>query len=384
MLLPQGDRAEIAEVAPMKDLTRWSHSRLLGLTVLVSAAIMGLSLVETIAAPFAIPTHTITRSLPPAFSGAESSPGTRRSEPGAFLCGVPMPKATFICERCGDSYVAYTCHRRGRHNYCGDTCSRAARNGMAIPRRQTGRDIPCSQCGTAVYVIPSRERIRQRHFCSRRCMGAWQSANRAGGNSPKWVEREQLACYHCGTPFSRLECMVNSERVFCSSECHAASRIGDVCPEKRRGQVLPCAHCGNERYVPASKMDAYSRHFCGQQCMSAWQSEHWRGPNSHLWKGGAAETHRRWMTTSEYREWRDTCRERDGWRCVLCDATDKLHVHHKVTYADRPDMRADLYNGVTVCSPCHYGLHGKRGRTIAQGMAAEASAVKERLGEGSH
>lgn len=49
---------------------------------------------------------------------------------------------------------------------------------------------------------------------------------------------------------------------------------------------------------------------------------------------------------------------RDGWRCILCDSTEGLQVHHVIL---RSQGGSDLVqNLVTLCWKCHAQVHGTR------------------------
>jgi hypothetical protein len=56
--------------------------------------------------------------------------------------------------------------------------------------------------------------------------------------------------------------------------------------------------------------------------------------------------------------WVKAVKDRDGWKCVECGATDRLHAHHIKRWCDYPDLRYDMDNGKTLCHPCHEAAHG--------------------------
>jgi 5-methylcytosine-specific restriction endonuclease McrA len=83
-----------------------------------------------------------------------------------------------------------------------------------------------------------------------------------------------------------------------------------------------------------------------------------RHPN---WKGG-----RPWKRFAEprYLAWRTAVLERDGYICQQCGRRCKkyergLAAHHIKPYADYPDLRYEVSNGLTLCRRCHISLHGK-------------------------
>lgn len=58
-------------------------------------------------------------------------------------------------------------------------------------------------------------------------------------------------------------------------------------------------------------------------------------------------------------EWRLQVLCRDDNECQHCGATEQLHVHHIVRWADEPMLRVNVGNGITLCNTCHAKEHGK-------------------------
>ena len=65
-----------------------------------------------------------------------------------------------------------------------------------------------------------------------------------------------------------------------------------------------------------------------------------------------------------YRAWRTSVFDRDKYTCAVCGRRGvKLNAHHIESWADFPDRRYDIDNGITLCQDCHKQLHKKlRGR----------------------
>jgi len=72
----------------------------------------------------------------------------------------------------------------------------------------------------------------------------------------------------------------------------------------------------------------------------------------------------------EYKEWRKNVYERDKYTCQVCNQIGyDLNAHHLENYADNPELRITLENGITLCEDCHKDFHHKYGRgnnTLAQ------------------
>lgn len=78
--------------------------------------------------------------------------------------------------------------------------------------------------------------------------------------------------------------------------------------------------------------------------------------------------------TYEYYQWRSAVLHRDEHRCQDCGSQQELHAHHikpfhniiteyNITTLNSAKNCAelwDLYNGITLCSRCHYNRHKKK------------------------
>jgi hypothetical protein len=100
------------------------------------------------------------------------------------------------------------------------------------------------------------------------------------------------------------------------------------------------------------------------------------GDKSPLWKGGVTPEITRIRTSSEYGQWRTSVFTRDAYTCQKCSAHSGkghaviLEAHHMDCFADFPEKRLDVDNGITLCKECHhefslrYGmLHNRKWQT---------------------
>ena len=83
-------------------------------------------------------------------------------------------------------------------------------------------------------------------------------------------------------------------------------------------------------------------------------SERKRGENNHFWKGGINGENDTLRHRREYKEWRTSVYERDNYTCQCCGIRgSKLNAHHINSFADYPELRYDIMNGITLCTKCH-------------------------------
>lgn len=92
--------------------------------------------------------------------------------------------------------------------------------------------------------------------------------------------------------------------------------------------------------------------------MSAAKRGQFLGPDNPNWRGGIQLRH---PERNRYpaKMWVKAVKDRDGWKCVECDATDRLHAHHIKRWKDYAELRYEVSNGVTLCHKCHELAHGR-------------------------
>lgn len=208
----------------------------------------------------------------------------------------------------------------------------------------------------------------------------------------------------------------NRHRIFCSDECKNKAgpwnrdRVGLPANRPRNGTIKQCAECGQDFYVPASRlgaqycsMDCYhnerwnersqvkkciicgvefitqpsnTKVTCGEACSRKYKSQTHKGDKSHFWRGG--------KTAPYVGEWRTRRREaldRDGYRCVLCESTDRIQVHHIVPY--RYSKSHDLNNLVCLCRSCHSKEELKVNKSSREGLLKRWSVYTTNKGKSS-
>lgn len=62
-------------------------------------------------------------------------------------------------------------------------------------------------------------------------------------------------------------------------------------------------------------------------------------------------------TSKEVRDWRKAVLKRDNKKCVDCGKDKRLHAHHVLSWAEHPEFRINISNGITLCGDCHSERH---------------------------
>ena len=86
------------------------------------------------------------------------------------------------------------------------------------------------------------------------------------------------------------------------------------------------------------------------------------GSKSHLWKGGITKENLLIRMGVEFRLWREAVFARDNWTCQKCGIRSGLHPHHIQNFAQYPELRFAIDNGITFCEKCHREFHKIYGR----------------------
>jgi len=82
------------------------------------------------------------------------------------------------------------------------------------------------------------------------------------------------------------------------------------------------------------------------------------GKNCHLWKGGITDENHKIRSSIEFRLWRKAVFERDNFTCQKTGIKGGyLVAHHINNFAEYPELRFAIDNGITLSKQTHYNFH---------------------------
>jgi len=128
------------------------------------------------------------------------------------------------------------------------------------------------------------------------------------------------------------------------------SNIGRIPWNKGLGnKSFKCLVCGKK----VSDKSYRRKKFCSKECKDLY-SHLMRGENHWNYKGKNDKLQRTW---SQYKEWHRKVLEKDNFTCQVCGKRGgKLEVHHIKSFADYPDLRFEVSNGIAVHKTCHLAI----------------------------
>lgn len=88
-----------------------------------------------------------------------------------------------------------------------------------------------------------------------------------------------------------------------------------------------------------------------------------RGSKSHLWKGGVTPINFKIRNSLDYTLWRESVFIRDNYICQKYKISGgKLVAHHIQNFAQYPELRFAIDNGITLSKKAHKEFHKKYGK----------------------
>jgi len=84
----------------------------------------------------------------------------------------------------------------------------------------------------------------------------------------------------------------------------------------------------------------------------------YKGKDNWMWKGGLTPENVKIRNSPQMNEWRRAVFKRDNYVCQLCHKKGgRLNAHHIDCFSERPELRFDIMNGITLCVECHLSVN---------------------------
>jgi hypothetical protein len=198
-----------------------------------------------------------------------------------------------------------------------------------VPANTKGRQWKC-QCSCGNIVISKLNNLKNGHTTSCGCFR-------------KEATSKRLTKDLTGQIFGKLTVM---NRVY-----------GEGISNDAHSQWLCLCECGKTTVTSSRFLTSGHTKSCG--CYRADNNTLFKCDERHpAWKGGVTSLKPGYKGTKEFRLWRKAVFQRDQRICQSCSATGgELHAHHLKSWAEYPELRFAIDNGLTLCEPCHMAWH---------------------------
>ena len=129
-------------------------------------------------------------------------------------------------------------------------------------------------------------------------------------------------------------------------------------PEIHADEKVLCA-CGCGEFINKFDRRGRERFYAKGHCAKGhFKSEDVSGEKGCKWKGGITPVNDKIRHGKKYDLWRKAIYLRDNYTCKECGKQYiGIIAHHIKAFADYPELRFDIDNGVTLCRSCHLKLH---------------------------
>ena len=198
---------------------------------------------------------------------------------------------------------------------------------------KNGGIISCEICGHQFYRSQFFITTRPQRFCSKKCLGKYQSGERA----PRWKEDAQLyRCAYCNKEFRGLSQRQKNKNNFCSALCYHSWCSGENNYAWRGGGPRGhCDYCEKEFVVTRQRLKARKNIFCSRECFKAWfqgKNNHQHGKTGELSPAYVNGHGKYYPYPPEFNnQLKENIRERDDHQCQFCGTTQngrKFPIHH--------------------------------------------------------
>lgn len=182
--------------------------------------------------------------------------------------------------------------------------------------------------------LPQSPSSKQK-FCTRKCAYEFEKS-----------QTLEYPCHHCKTPLRRVKSMIKP-RMFCSRACSSKYTARPL-----KYKPFTCQHCKTTTEIHCQNK---KKKYCSYVCNGLARRSSTRPNSARL--------------AARLATWGRKVRKRDGHKCVRCGGRNKLQAHHRLSFAEYPNLRYEVDNGETLCIDCHAEEHPKIAHLIRSKLA---------------
>ena len=243
---------------------------------------------------------------------------------------------------------------------------------MSFITRDPGRILLCRKCNSVAQVVIDRfgEDYLWSHWHNSNSLNPWDIS--AGSNRIQVIIQCDLKDYHVytqvassfakgiGCPYC-INRKVHANDSFAVMNPAIITRWSDknlkspfeYSPHSEDKVWFKCPLGVHDDYLQRISNAAIYGFRC-PECSREETSERMKGSGSIFWKGGINGKNDTLRHRREYKQWRTLVYQRDGYTCQCCGSHGgRLNAHHINQFADYPELRYELNNGITLCEDCH-------------------------------
>lgn len=179
-------------------------------------------------------------------------------------------------------------------------------------------------------------------------------------------------CEYCGKEFNDFK---NGKKKYCCKECYWKSLEGKTTwnkgiPQSKEAKIKTSKKLTGNKYPNRKRISEEDKDKIRQTLLKKYASgeliavipEPRYGKEHHNWKGGITSESEKIRKSTEYKLFRKYCFERDNFTCQISGQPGgELVVHHINNFADFPELRTSISNGITMTKELHKQFHKRYG-----------------------
>lgn len=211
----------------------------------------------------------------------------------------------------------------------------------------------CIICGTIFYKKSSHSRKywEKRKLCSIKCHGIFTSI----------IQKGRVITWGDKISKSKIGHTVSQETIDKIKESRKGFRHTEETKLKVSGSNSAMWKGGRPKCACGKQLSDYKCKHC-VKCNNELKLNAKFGEKNWRWRGGISSEHDKLRQSLEIKRWKKECKKRDNYTCQKDLSTrDNIVVHHIESFANFPELRTDVNNGIILSREAHLNFHKKFG-----------------------